>query len=60
MNIESYKVLSYEDYNKLIKELELVKEEKRELEKEITTLYNIMIGNNETHEMNLQSDIEEI
>ena len=60
MNIESYKVLSYEDYNKLIKELELVKEEKREIEKEITTLYNIMIGNNETHEMNLQSDIEEI
>lgn len=60
MSIDSYKLLTYEDYDKLIKEIELLKQEKKELEDEITRVYNVMIGNKMTHEMNLESDIEEL
>lgn len=60
MSIDAYKLLTYDDYNKLVAEINLLKEEKKELEDEITRLYNVMIGNRETHEMNLESDIEEL
>lgn len=60
MTVDCYKILTYEDYNKLVAENNLLKEEKKELEDEITRLYNVMIGNRETHGMNLESDIEEL
>lgn len=67
MNIESYKLLPMEDYNKLMNknyglstENKLLKEELTNLKNDITRVYNTMISLETINKQELESDIEEI
>lgn len=62
MTVDSYKLLSYEDYNKLVNENELLKEHIKDLESDINRLYYTMISLKAiaTEEIEKLQDVEEI